>query len=553
MIRQLPVCEFLIAGIRTGVNARSRWLVWPLVAVMMLAPRAAAQQKPASRPPNVVIVVADDMGFSDLGCYGGEIQTPNLDRLAGEGLRFTQFYSTARCWPSRACILTGYYAQQVRRDALPGVPSGANGTRPSWARLLPQLLQPFGYRSYHSGKWHVDGPVLAGGFTHSYLLNDHNRHFCPQEHCWDDRPLPPVKPSDGYYTTTAIAQHAVEMLTEHHALFRDQPFFLYLAFTAPHFPLHALPEDIAVYRDVYGVGWDQVRRERFARLRKLGIVQGRLPELESSIVPSWNLAADKLRDLIGPGESARAIPWAQLTSDQKSFQAAKMAVHAAMVHRLDIEVGRIVQQLKAMGAYDNTLIFFLSDNGASAEQIIRGDSHDPTAEPGSAKSFLCLGPGWSSAANTPFRLHKSWVHEGGIASPLIVHWPQGIAARGALRRTPSHLIDLAPTILEIAGGSWPLFLDSLPVPPPPGKSLGPALLRDRAIKRDYLWWYHDDNRALRVGDWKLVADHQAPWELYYLRRDRSETRNLANSHPDKVRELEAAWNQHRDEFLQMAR
>ena len=196
--------------------------------------------------PNIVVIVADDMGYSDAGCYGGEIQTPNLDRLAMNGLRFTQFYNTARCWSSRACLLTGYYAQQVRRDALPGLGGGVNGKRPAWAALLPAMLRPAGYRSYHSGKWHLDGPVLAGGFDHSYCITDFNRYFNPKEHTLDDQPLTPVKPGSGYYSTTAIAQHAIEMLAEHQAGHRGQPFFLYLAFLSPHFPLQALPEDAAL-------------------------------------------------------------------------------------------------------------------------------------------------------------------------------------------------------------------------------------------------------------------------------------------------------------------
>jgi arylsulfatase A-like enzyme len=506
---------------------------------------------PAAKP-NFVVIVADDMGFSDAGCYGGEIQTPNLDGLAKNGLRFTQFYNTARCWSSRACLLTGYYAQQVRRDELPGVGGGVNGKRPAWAVLLPSMLRTAGYRSYHSGKWHVDGPVLAGGFDHSYCVTDFNRYFNPAEHTLDDQPLPPVKPESGYYSTTAIAQHAMDMLAAHQTEHPEQPFFLYLAFLSPHFPLHALPEDISLYKDRYRAGWDALRLERFDRMKDMGLINCPLSKLDPDVIPAWNLPEEELREKIGPGEVGHAVPWDSLTDEQKEFQPVKMTLHAAMIHRMDVEIGRVIAQLKKMGVYDNTVIFFLSDNGASAEQIIRGDGHDRNAPPGSAGTFLSIGPGWSSAANTPFRLHKSWVHEGGISTPLIVQWPKGISARGELRANPGHLIDLAPTILDLAGLRWPDTVNGLPVPAPPGQSLVPVFDHDGSVKHDYFWWYHDGNRAIRMGDWKLVADHAKPFELYDLRRDRSETRELSADYPEKVKEMEAAWKRHEEEFRLLA-
>jgi arylsulfatase len=509
-------------------------------ALACTAPAPAADASPAPRRPNVVIILADDMGFSDAGCYGGEIRTPVLDRLAQNGLRFTQFYNTARCWPSRACILTGFYAQQVNRDPM--------GARPAWARLLPEFLKPLGYRSYHSGKWHVDGKVLDGGFDRSYDLEDHDRNFNPKKHLLDDRPLPPVEPGSGYYTTTAMAQHAIDMLREHQSGHAGKPFFLYLAFTVPHFPLHAPPEDVVVYRDRYAAGWDVVRRERHERLAKLGIVNSPLPPLDTAILPLWNLPPEKLREQVGPGEAARAVPWSELTAEQKAFQATKMAVHAAMVHRMDIEIGRVVAQIEAMKALDDTLILFMSDNGASAEQIIRGDKHDPAAPPGSAGSYLCLGPGWSSASNTPLRLHKSWVHEGGISTPLIVHWPAGIRDAGALRRAPGHLVDLVPTVLELAGGKPPGTWDGKPVPPFAGRSLVPAFAADAPLPRDFIYFEHIGNQAIRMGDWKLVAQAKRPWELYDLRADRGETTDLAAREPGRVAELSARWKQLAEEF-----
>ena len=500
--------------------------------------------------PNVLLIMADDLGFSDAGCYGGEIATPNLDALARNGLRFTQFYNTARCWPSRAAVLTGYYAQQVRRDTVPGLKSGTAGMRPEWAPLLPVMLKPLGYRSYHSGKWHVDGKPLSNGFNHSYSLEDHNRHFAPKQHAEDGQPLPPVAADAKYYSSTAIADHAVKCLKDHAAKHADKPFFEFLAFTAPHFPVQAPPEDMARYRKTYLSGWDAMREARWKRMQELKIGGTSLAAIERDIGPPYH-NPDAIKKL-GPNELNRPLPWAELSAEQRAFQADKMAVHAAMVDRMDREIGRVLDQIRAMGAWENTLVFFLSDNGASAEIMVRGDGHDPHAECGTGATFLSIGPGWSSLANTPFRRHKTWVHEGGISTPCIVHWPMGIAARNELRQTPGHLIDLVPTIIEAAGGKR---LDiGKEVPTLPGKSLFPALRADVAIARESLWWLHEGNRALRVGDWKIVAaGRDSPWELYDLKTDRSESRNLAKEQPEKVRELVANWEKQRNEYFALAK
>jgi arylsulfatase len=491
------------------------------------------------------------MGFSDAGCYGGEIATPNLDRLASNGLRFTQFYNTARCWPSRAAILTGFYAQQVRRDTLPGIKSGAQGTRPAWARLLPEMLKPLGYRSYHSGKWHIDGKPLQNGFDHSYSLEDHDRHFSPRQHTEDDKALPAVDAKSGYYSTAAIADHAIRCLKEHADQYPDQPFLEYLAFTAPHFPLHAPAEDIARYRTKYLAGWDTMRQERWQRLQELKIGGTSLAAIERDLGPPHHFP-DALKKL-GLNEVNRPIPWKNLAAAQQEFQARKMAIHAAMVDRMDREIGRVLDQVRAMGAWENTLIFFLSDNGASAEIMVRGDGHDPHAECGTGATFLSIGPGWSSLANTPFRRHKTWVHEGGISTPLIVHWPKGIGARGELRHTPGHVIDLVPTILDAVGGKRLETWQGQPVPTPPGKSLVPLFAKDSTVKRDFLWWFHEDNRALLVGDWKIVAaGKESPWELYDLRSDRSESKNLASEKPDKVRDMAAVWAEQLSQYTTLA-
>lgn len=492
--------------------------------------------------PNIVLILADDLGYSDLGCYGGDIATPNLDALAKNGLRFTQFYNTARCWPSRGAILTGYYAQQIRRDTQKGVPqSGSGGIRPAWAPLLSAVLKPQGYRTYHSGKWHIDGKPLENSFDHSFEIGGgQNNFFKAAGVTADEKPVPQT---DNYYVTVAAADHAIQCLQEHSQSYADKPFFHYLCFTAPHFPLHALPEDIAKYRYKYLRGWNVMAQERHERMTSLGLIHHALPQMERTVGPPYDFP-DALMKL-GPGEVNRPLPWTELTDAQRAFQAAKMAIHAAMVDRMDQEIGRVVQQLKKMKALDNTLILFASDNGASAEIMVRGDGHDTAAPMGSAATYLCLGPGWSSASNTPFRRHKTWVHEGGISTPLIAHWPAGISARGELRHNPAHLIDVVPTLLEITGIERPATVNDKPVPPLPGKSLIPAFAKDRTVSRDYLWWLHEGNRALREGDWKIVAAGQdSPWELYDLSTDRGESHNLAETHPERVQHLAAVWEKH---------
>ena len=506
----------------------------------------------ATARPNVLLILCDDMGFSDAACYGGEIATPHLDALAKDGLRFTQFYNTARCWPTRGAILTGFYAQQIRRDSVPGVRSGGQGTRPSWARLLPEMLSPLGYRSYHSGKWHVDGKPLENGFDRSYSLNDHDRHFTPRLHTEDGQSLPPPAANSGYYSSTAIADHAIKSLKEHSQKFTDKPFFSFVAFTAPHFPVQAPAEDVARYRQKYLRGWDVLREDRWRRMQTQGIGGAALSAIEREVGPPYPFP-EALKKL-GAGELNRPLPWDELTDVQRRFQADKMAVHAAMVDRMDREIGRILDQLRAMDATEDTLVLFLSDNGASAEIMVRGDGHDQDAVCGTGATFLCIGPGWSSLANTPFRRHKTWVHEGGISTPLIVRWPKGIAARGELRHTPGHVIDIVPTILDVAGGKPFKSWQDQPVPVAPGQSFTSAFVKDAPQPGRMIWWLHEGNRALRVGDWKIVAaGKDARWELYNLKVDRAESKNLAGQMPEKVRELAALWTRQTEESFALAK
>ena len=515
---------------------------WSAAIAALIAATAGMGSAPAA-PPNVVVILADDLGFSDLGCQGGEIDTPNLDRLASGGLRYTNAYNTARCWPTRAALLTGYYAQAIRRDALPGGDGGVKAARPAWARLLPALLAPAGYRAYHSGKWHVDGDPLAQGFHRSLDISaiGQSNYFDPAGAAG----MPAASRADDFYATTAIGDHAVACLAEHSRNHSGTPFFHYVAFTAPHFPLQAPPDLIAKNRDRYRPGWDEVRQARVARLKDLGIVTTPPAAIERDVGPPYSFS-DALKAL-GPGEVGRPLPWETLAPEQREFQATKMVIHAAMVEGMDREVGRIVAQLESMRVIDDTLILFLSDNGASAEIMVRGEGHDRSAPPGSRKTFLCLGPGWSSCCNAPFRRHKTWVHEGGIATPWIAHWPRGISARGELRTQPVHVVDLVPTVLDLAGVGFPNEHDGSTAPPH-GRSFASSLADASAPPaHDSLWWCHEGNRAVRVGDMKLVATKQGPWELFDLAADRCETRNLAASEPGKVAALEAEWNRIADE------
>ncbi len=412
------VCKHITSIVETTMKKLLTTLLL-IAAVFLVCSSAYAD----STKPNILLIMADDLGFSDLGCYGGEIATPNLDSVAENGLRFTQFYNTARCWPTRGALMTGYYAQQIRRDTLPGIPSGGGnrGIRPDWAVLVPKLLKPAGYRSYHTGKWHIDGMPIENGFDHSYLLKDQGRFFNPTRHWKDDAQLPPVKKGTDFYATTALADHVIEVLTDHAAQHADAPFFHYLAFAAPHFPLHALPEDIAVYEDTYTEGWESIRAETLAADEANGparrYADSQLSRVERDLGPPYHFP--EAFEILGEGEVNKPVPWKSLTEQQKQFQATKMSIHAAMIHRMDIEIGRVFDQIKKMGQWENTLVIFLSDNGASAEIMVRDDGHDPSLPAGAAGTYLCLGPGWSTTCNTPFRRHKTWTHEGGTSTPLV--------------------------------------------------------------------------------------------------------------------------------------
>ena len=488
--------------------------------------------------PNIVLIVMDDMGFSDLGCFGGEIETPNVDSLAAGGVRFTQFYNTGRCWPTRSSILTGYYAPQVCMDP------PARNYRAPWQRLIPHYMKRAGYRNYHSGKWHLFNtrdPEAEGGFDKSwgYEIEQFN-HFFHQ----DDGTVK--------FSATAVTDHALECLAEHEKAHSGTPFFHYVCYTTPHFPVQAEQQDIDKYMERYNQGWDIMRERRWERLRDMGIVNCGLSTREPE-VPAPHFLANKEEwgPQLGAGEKEYAVAWNELTAEQKRFQATKMAIHAAMVDRTDVEIGRILDRLKQMKIYEDTVIMFLSDNGASAEIMVRGLGHDPKAPPGSEFSHLCLGPGWSNCSNSPFRRHKIWVHEGGVGTPLVVSWPNGIKARGELRHDMGHCVDLLPTILDLAGISKKDIPLPEGAPSLPGESLVPAFSRDGSVRHSHIYFHHEGNRALRVGNWKIVNESNVnhgqpdnPWALYDLSVDRCEMNDLSAEHPSKLMEMKEMWQKY---------
>jgi len=476
------------------------------------------------RRPNLVLIMADDMGWSDIGCYGGEIRTPNLDRLAAEGTRFTQFYNTARCCPSRAALLTGLYPHQTGvghmiRDL--GVPS-YQGFLNERCATIAEMLRPAGYATYMSGKWHVGEepahwPCRRGFDRYFGLISgacNYWRLEPPRRMAVDDEPYTP--PDDGsFFMTDAFTERGVRMIRDHVAGPRaGDPFFLYLAYTAPHWPLHAHDEDIVRYRDRYREGWDQLRAERHERQQAMKLAD-----------PKWKLSP----------RHPKAPAWDSLSPEQQAVEAEKMAVYAAQVDRMDQGVGRVLRTLDELGIADNTVVLFLSDNGGCAEEIER--SADPKARTGTADSFRSYGLPWANASNTPLRLFKQYVHEGGIATPLIARGP-GIA-RGATTAAVGHVIDLAPTCLDYAGAEYPAELAGRALTPQEGKTLRPLFEGRTRAGHETIFWEHQGHRALRRGDWKLVASHGEPWELYNLAEDRTETRDLAAARPDLVAELAA--------------
>lgn len=477
------------------------------------------QQKDSAKRPNIIVIMADDMGFSDLGCYGSEISTPNLDRLAAGGMRFTQFYNTGRCCPTRAALLTGLYSHQAgvgEMTADRGLP-GYRGHLNDRCVTIAEALGQSGYHTLMSGKWHVGDkrphwPVDRGFEKYFGLLEGASNYFhSDKKMAIDDQPYKPK--GDDFYMTDAITDHAVDYINEYTR--KADPFFLYVAYTAPHYPLHAWPKDITRYKGKYMAGWDALRRQRYEKMIQMGLIE-----------PKWPLSP---RD-------ERSPAWDDVKN--KEAEDLKMAVYAAQIDRMDQGIGKIMDKLQAAGELENTLILFLCDNGGCAE---KRNSGSPDAPLGSEESYLSYGLPWAAVSNTPFRLYKQRVHEGGIASPLIACWPNTIRP-GQITHQPGHVMDIMATCLDIANAKYPETFKGREITPLEGISLLPAFQGRAEEGHDALYWEHMGNRAVRQGKWKLVALDGERWELYDMEADRSELTDLSIDQPEKAAELVDLYN-----------
>ena len=483
----------------------------------------------AAAKPNIIVILVDDMGWSDLSCYGSEIPTPNLDSLAKEGLRFTQFYNTGRCCPTRAALLTGLYSHQAgvghmtENHNLPGYLGHLNTN----CVTMAEVLDGAGYFTAMTGKWHV-------GATHG--VNPHNRGFernltAPAGGFYygaaknaklslNGKPISPTDerlPKD-WYSTDLWTEYGVKFIDE--AIGEKKPFFLYLAYNAPHFPLQAPAADIAKFRHTsYTNGWDKLRESRYARQKSLGMID-----------PTWAMSPR-------PDD---VDAWDSLTADKKDRFDEIMSIYAACVSHMDKEVGVLVEGLKKRGVLDNTLILFMSDNGGNAESGPNGRLEGDN--PGAVGSTVFCGQSWATLENTPFRRYKHFNHEGGISTPLIVHWPDGIKAKNELRTEPGHVIDIMATVADVGGASYPKQFNGHAITPLEGKSLVPAFT-GKPIGHDAIFWEHEGNAAVREGDWKLVRKGgKGEWELYNLKSDRTELHDLATAQPAKAIDLSAKWD-----------
>ena len=538
-----------------------------------------------SKRPNIIVIMSDDMGYSDIGCYGGEIRTPNLDKLAENGIRMTQFYNAARCCPTRASLLTGLYPHQAGIGWMTGVDIESSipayhGDLSFNAVTLAEVARSAGYSTFAVGKWHVSKNVRDEGPKHNWpLQRGFDRYYGtiqgagsfwdPATLCRDNTLITPFNDPEydaqGYYYTDALSDEASRFIGERD---KNKPFFLYVSHTAAHWPMHARPEDIQKYKGMYDGGYEKIRDKRYRRMQEMNLI-------------------DTSVELTPPD----FMPWAD--GINKQVEAERMEIYAAMVDVMDEGIGRIVDRLKEENIFENTIIIYLQDNGACAEEIGTRGRTRPVApdvtvlralapdEPeymiipritregkivmhgegiagGPDTTYVAYGKSWANVSNTPFREYKHWVHEGGIATPLIIHCPKMIRKPGRLSSFPGHLIDIMPTLVELTGAEFPENFGGYEITPPEGVSLVPLFSKERSERQQLIFWEHEMNRALRSGDWKLVSKGQllnggygqwknystGKWELYNLKLDRAEMHDLSETYPDKVKELTALWEVH---------
>ena len=499
------------------------------VFICFLAVMAAQAIAAESPRPNIVIILVDDMGYSDVGCYGGEIDTPNIDQLAAHGLRYTQFYNCGRCCPTRASLMTGLHPHQVGIGHMtepPGQPLGIEGAYQGFLNhdctTLAEALKAAGYHTLMTGKWHLGYErkecwPLQRGFDHFYgCIAGGCNYFWPEKDRGITDGNESVEVGPGFYTTDAFTDKACEFIAESVSV-DDRPFFLYLAYNAPHWPLNAKWLDYQKYKGSYVDGWESLMQRRLAKQKRLGL-------FPDDIQPAPH---------VGPA-------WDSLSQKQRVDLDAIMAAYAGCIDAIDQNVGKLVRHLTALQQLDNTVIFFLSDNGACQEGGVLGRGDEAMIQnPPAGVSGVRQGLAWANASNTPFRLYKHFVHEGGAATPLIVHWPVGIPAdrRGSFARQIAYLPDFMPTCLELTGGRYPEHLPSLV-----GKSMTPILAGNtEPIHEEPIFWEHEGNAAMRWGRWKLVREYQKPWELYDLDKDRTELHNLVETEAAKAQEMISAW------------
>ncbi|MDX9881490.1 MAG: arylsulfatase [Prolixibacteraceae bacterium] len=507
----------------------------------------------SNEKPNIIIILADDLGWSNIGCFGGMIETPNLDQLAETGIRFSQFYSAARCCPSRASLLTGLSPHESgighmtfkRTGNKPSVisermqmPYSYRGWLGDAVPTLPEMLKTAGYRTYMSGKWHVGSgdtctwPKQRGFDCFYGFLEGTSNYFNPNDLHRDNRLVKPE--GERYYTTDAFTSEAIHYLTKHEAARDKEPFFLYLAYNAPHFPMQAMPEDFQKYRGHFTEGWDVLREKIIARQKEMGLIP------ENTVLSPRPGESNRL------GSKGGSVPaWNTLSPAQQDSMDAIMATFAGMVDRMDRNIGKLIAHLRETNELDNTLIFFLSDNGAEAESPVFGTFQLKNLGQ-YGKGGQNYGRAWATFSNTPFREYKHFTHQGGVQTPLIVHWPDGIKAdmQNKIVEQYGFLPDIVETCLDVASAVRPKAIKGKPVPESDGHSLKDVLQgKDKPIHNRPICCEHEGNRMVRGGQWKLVSFFSSPWELYNVEADRSETNNLAGKYPEVVQQLSQAFDE----------